>query len=541
MSIQNERSVSKWPFTFYAAVCLLAAWTLFYNLGDRLLWSDEAESALLAVNITQYGIPRTVDGRNHLTLHGADVDGNAQQVWVWSPWADEYLAALSFLVFEPSTVSARLPFAGIGLLSVVLLGRLTYRLFESHASAVTAMLLYATNVAFLLHARQCRYYALLMAAQIVLVSGYFDLSQRRGRIGSVQVMAALALQFYCNYIVIVGNVLALVAAALVGRRGRRGLMSWAAASLLGAGSLAVPWLLYAQPAAGQAQEIGRQSWGATLWYYLSELNLHVLPVIVLLIPAIAYLFRLLRGRRPESAPAAVSGPSADSMHTLTFCWLMLPCHLALVSLLPLPFFRYVTPLIPVLMLLAAWILTMQVRVFWVRYALVAVLCLSNVLGAIVTLPMSGWRTIGMPYLQFVRGIVTPYRDRTEDLVAYVQQHAGPDDTILVMDPEFPLIFYTGRRIVDARLTDNIERATDWVLTESGSGTDTYDPLLPPTAVSDRYDEVRIPVLKTRRGASRPDPHFHEHFTAPQSTELVAYRLRDGSSSQEAQKSHRDRR
>ncbi len=35
----------------YLALLLLAAFGLFSNLDDRLLWGDEAETAVLAVNI----------------------------------------------------------------------------------------------------------------------------------------------------------------------------------------------------------------------------------------------------------------------------------------------------------------------------------------------------------------------------------------------------------------------------------------------------------------------------------------------------------
>jgi hypothetical protein len=46
----------------YVLVLLISSFLLPYNLIDRLLWGDEAEIALLAVNITKGGLPKVTDG-----------------------------------------------------------------------------------------------------------------------------------------------------------------------------------------------------------------------------------------------------------------------------------------------------------------------------------------------------------------------------------------------------------------------------------------------------------------------------------------------
>ena len=40
----------------------LEGFLLFYQLDNRLLWGDEAETALLAKNVLRFGIPKTTDG-----------------------------------------------------------------------------------------------------------------------------------------------------------------------------------------------------------------------------------------------------------------------------------------------------------------------------------------------------------------------------------------------------------------------------------------------------------------------------------------------
>ncbi|MFO7986201.1 MAG: hypothetical protein R6U38_10060, partial [Desulfatiglandaceae bacterium] len=116
----------------YSAVICMALFLLFYNLDDRLLWGDEAETALLAQNIGKYKVPKVTDGKNVITLLGKGHDYNDDNIWVWSPWLDEYVAAASFVILGKSTFSARLPFALIGFLSVLLLARVTHNIYGKH-------------------------------------------------------------------------------------------------------------------------------------------------------------------------------------------------------------------------------------------------------------------------------------------------------------------------------------------------------------------------------------------------------------------------
>ena len=104
----------------YTVLFAVAFWLLFYHLDSHLLWGDEAETAVLAKNVVQFGVPRTFDGTNYILLHGT-VDETPGHIWIWSPWMQNYLAASSFILFGPTTWAARAPFAFIGWCSVLLL------------------------------------------------------------------------------------------------------------------------------------------------------------------------------------------------------------------------------------------------------------------------------------------------------------------------------------------------------------------------------------------------------------------------------------
>ena len=157
----------------YGLLLAFGFFLLFYHLDGRLLWGDEAETATLARNVVRFGYPKTFDGLNHISLYGTSTD-NIGNVWVWSPWLQQYVTAASFLVFGPTTWAARAPFALIGWLCMPLLGWVVYRIYRQHRSALAAMALLACSEIFILHARQCRYYSISVLAEILFVYAIYQ-------------------------------------------------------------------------------------------------------------------------------------------------------------------------------------------------------------------------------------------------------------------------------------------------------------------------------------------------------------------------------
>ena len=56
--------------TIYFFLAIPVVFLFLGNLSDRYLWGDEAETAMLAKNITRYGVPKVYDGKNTVTLYG---------------------------------------------------------------------------------------------------------------------------------------------------------------------------------------------------------------------------------------------------------------------------------------------------------------------------------------------------------------------------------------------------------------------------------------------------------------------------------------
>ena len=109
------------------------------------------------------------------------------------------------------------------------------------------------------------------------------------------------------------------------------------------------------------------------------------------------------------------------------------------------------------------------------------------------------------------------------IVAFLRE-AQPGQSVWVRDPEFPLIFYTGLKIMNARLQAP-DNPPYWILPQSASGlfkmteapvpesmTLYYDPIVIRVYDSDRFDNVPEPdgrqdVKSCRLGAAidHPDP------------------------------------
>jgi hypothetical protein len=513
----------------YAALFALASFGLFHHLDDRLLWADEAETALLALNVVNFGVPVVDDGRNDLsrTRPGSE---NRQALWVWSPWLDEYVAAASFLLLGKSTLAARLPFALFGLAALGLLGWTAWRVSRSHELCATAVLLCATCVPFLLHARQSRYYAIVMFAQLWIVYGVHRTLVAPGWRSGVHVCLGLVAIFYCNYILLPGTVLGLGLAGLLLARRHPRLVSQLVASGVGAALLAAPWLLYARPE-GQASLMSAQNFGAYFVYYVGELHNHVasLAVVVVLPLAVALVERVSPWARTLVSPESRrvwEAPEARDLRVVLLCLVL--GQLCFLGFAPDRFFRYVTPLLPLVLFFTAFVLVRFAPGRPLRAALLLGLVTTNWLAVGMRLPFPKQHTAAFTYPTFVRSVTSDYQDRLEGVLEHIGGEVQPEDSVYVDDHELPLIFYTGVRILEARDSQEV-----WQRDESAHP-DWVFPAGPSALVNRRqlqfkpgrnYETEVIEVPRSPRGGSRPHPDAHAFFTADESEAFVIHRKR----------------
>ncbi len=216
--VPTDRATARAPDSVTVAavaVVLASALLIFFSLDARILWMDEAETALLGRSILVHGVPTAFDGRNIVSQEVGREYGS-DYVWRWTPWLDKYLAAAAFAVLGESTFSARFPFALLGLLCIISVYPLALALFRDRWIGVLAMAFLALSVPFILHIRQCRYYSPVILCTIWVL--YFFVGMARGRRFAVAgFVAAMTLLFQSSILNAGATALALVPCVLVSR------------------------------------------------------------------------------------------------------------------------------------------------------------------------------------------------------------------------------------------------------------------------------------------------------------------------------------
>ena len=561
----------------YAALLSLCALLLGWNLSDRYLWEDEAETATLALAICEVGWPevsqRTVEIRTARDWRFLNDD----DLWVASPWLDEYLAATSLGLFGRSAWAARLPFVIVGWLSACLVPWAAWRIYRSQSIALTATVLYVSSVPLYTHARQCRYYALLLLAQVVIVLGFGLLAEGRRWRGGGLLAAGLTAQFYSNYLLVACNVPALLLAAFFARRQSPGLFVRVCGTLCGVALLAAPWLWYAQ---GRMTEAARYTDGwiftpqqvAHHWtYYLSLTNDHLLPLVVPIAGG-AWLWRQRRRRASnasnaanaanaaspanaanataepsliepaidavaapnippkaaaaQAAPnippkAAAAAPAAAAVDRLL--WLWLPVFLVVLLASPLANARYMVTLLPAFALLTAVIVNRAAARTWLRVALVGVL-------AFTSWAARPWRPAGLahwPLVEFARELRSDYIDRIEAVSRYLEQHSQPGQTLYSLLDELPILFYTQLEPYPREI--DRQRLPDWILLETvstaGPERTVYTLADFAPGVQHHYEAIEVAAPDTPGPGTLPSPQTRAAFTVGQNRPVVLYRLK----------------
>lgn len=135
------------------------------------MWSDEADTAVLASNIVKFGVPKAWDG---VTFTDSDLGArvNDDLVMVSHPWLQYYVTAASFLVFGHNTFTARLPFALAGWLTFVVAYWIVWKTVADRRAAFSTAALLAFSPQFFLYCRQCRNYSLNMLLSVALLATF---------------------------------------------------------------------------------------------------------------------------------------------------------------------------------------------------------------------------------------------------------------------------------------------------------------------------------------------------------------------------------
>lgn len=505
------------------AIVVVSALLALWGLDHRYLWDDEAENALLAKRILAVGLPIARDGKD-LISQGCGWDADRNYLWTYHPWLPMYLAAASFKLLGVSTLAARLPFAILGVLSVLSLYVVARRLFGDRTLGLLASAALAFSVPFLLHARQSRYYAVAILAAIWMLH-FFRATVEGRRFASVGLVAASSVMFHSNHPMFVATYVGLTAAFVALEFERRALARVAGA---GAATLLVnaPWVVIYGSAWVVAAFPGDKPFtpGSALLgvvrrflSYLGRIDLYVLPAVFVLM-----FLAWLAWERRRAGPA-----SPAPLRTCLFLVIFTLVYLACVSVLPYTFFRFMINLLPGLALLQAY----AIRRMGMRRPLLAAALLVLM---VTTDTLHGWTTNAKQKVarqrpssalwNYVDELIDDFHGPTKAIVRHLRAHARPGDRVFISYGDLPLRFYTDLEVRGGQGCQSpFAVPPDWIVRRfffrfrhpapgvNDDGLRTWR-WLEHEIPWDRYERVELPNVDIV-WENNPEPQWH-HFQTP---------------------------
>ena len=506
-----RKRIDPWLAGFLAVGALF----LLANLGDRngRLWQDEAETAFLAKNILRYGYPRATDGVNRLN---PSIPLAAGEAWTYHPWLSFYVTATSFKLFGFGTASARLPFAVIGLFSIWLFYRVVRRITGDRSLARWGAFLLTTHVPFLLHMRQCRYYAPSVLFSLWTVLAYWRLLRGK-RWAFPELVLAMFLLFHANHGVFLPVLLGLGLHLALNRPDRATLRRAAGAGII-ALALTAPFLYYLQ----SGQHHAGSSWKEIshhAQFYFRQINTYLLPLTVWALPLLVW--------RSSFRPAWGSRGSQ-----LRESWRLAACLVAagLIFLIFVPYqrhFRYLVYLIPWLLLVQAALLKQTVRSRRpLGLALAGLLVFTNAHYALPNLLLSGQekgKLRSYPW-ELLGELTHTYRGPMDGVVELVNREGKPGQTAKIPYEEYTLFLYTPLRVESFARMEEFARETtpDWIVLRR-------DWLPGGFLESDYFRRIRgsyreilldVPDIPWQ---NRPDPGYHRFRTDPEAPPVRVFK------------------
>lgn len=512
----------------------ISATLVFWHLGRSCIWEDEAQTAVVAKNILSQGVPAASDGKNFVSIfpdHKDIRDG----IYIWQGWLPTYLAAGSMAVLGVNAFGARFLFAAA---FVVLIGFFYAFLRKWHPNrnlhlwlTVTLAL---TCVPLLLHARQCRYYALVPLLNLLVIDAYLSWLKepKLKHLMLLGVWATTLVNSFFPAAVLLGVALGI---DLIRRR-----PSWQilkglaiAAGIVLLTNLPMFWFcrIWDRRFGVQSGYDSPAVFGMYLLRYLLTLNNYFFPLSLVVLACV------LGWKERKNI-------FKDDLNFLflTVCVTQL---IGFSLLSDYPFTRYIIGIAPFLMFFgASSIETTGFNRPWLVWSLAVVIMGTN-LFHILPLPLlrqtnlqaARWTTAGInpeflergnigfsfargeikelinftasfPLVDCLRSIVDPPRGPIDWLVEYLGKNAAPTDRVKISYGDLPLMFHTDLPVVSS--TEVGAPAPEWMIFRNFSSMNMDQEFVRETSKY-QYSKIAIPFPDLQWN-NQPDPVYHYYYT-----------------------------
>ncbi|MBI4040737.1 MAG: glycosyltransferase family 39 protein [Deltaproteobacteria bacterium] len=514
---------------------------LFFNLDGHYLWKDEAETALLGRSILEKGLPSAFLGKNQIHIHLKEFlrsDG----IWTFHPWLPFYVTAGSFRVLGESTISARLPFAILGFLALIATYFLALQLSRSKLCAWFSVVFLTCSIPFMLHMRECRYYAPAALFSVLMILGYIRFFQFKKYTAPFFVIISNLL-FHSNYGIFLPIQMALILHAFIFYRREPKFKSFLAIEGL-VFMMTFPWFVYFNGFQHSSHVFGWKHLSHHLQYYFRLTYKFIFPVFFV----VGLYFYQLIGKKKEFIFTFLQKLERESMGLLGMILLV---SYAFVILGDQRFYRYVIHLVPIYMILLAMIFTGWFRSQkWVASVFFLFMIGTNVfyyslpflvlkvipegivgqflsLEALNQLKTKQAKIYFSPVSQYVDELTHPADDMNQKLAAFFLKRANQNDAIGIAYSDHSLMFYTDFKIIN--LYFEKEQYPEWIVFQPEWFEEIYGPLHQSSYVKKMktdYDAMVTDIADHRWG-QRPDPYEHAFRSEISVPRIVIYRKKKG--------------
>ncbi len=438
---------------YYVIISLLllaASVLLFANLGNQYLWQDEAETAVLARNTLEYGVPKAFDGRNtvnpRIGIHSHVGFGN-NFTWLYHPWVQFYVTAFSFLLFGVNTFAARFPFAFFGLLNILMLYLLAYRLTKKKFIAVCSSFFLTFSVPYLLLMRQCRYYAPAVFFVLTAVLFYVKFREKGSLRDLIILSVSLILLGYTVHGVFIPIYAALALHYMLFSFDKKTFPKFFTAGLFIIGAV-LPWFIYSR-SSGHMAAIELEKIFKNLEFQVRITNKYFFPAVFF---GIIYLIRAAWKRDFKIYLTEDEKQSIILILTVVTSCIFMFCFVEQRHL------RYIVYFIPLLAILESMIM---LRLAKYNRALLALFLIVSVATGVFNM---GYPNFLFP--KYLYEITHDYDGPVEGIVDFLDRNAQEGDVVKIIYGDIPLIFYTDLTIDNSWVYDD-NHMPKWIVFRRG--------------------------------------------------------------------------
>lgn len=486
---------------FLVLLCIL----LFKNLGNQYLWQDEAENAVIARNILRYGYPKAYDGT---LLVVSDIGYRENYTWIFQPWLQNYVTALSFLILGQSTYSARFPFAIIGICSFILSYRLAKRIFSVNTARVSSVIL-STCVPYLLMVRQSRYYSLALFFALLLIHGYIDYTEKK-KFSEIKILASSFFLFNSNFGLFFPIISSLIIHYIIFYKNKTDVKKDTGLLFLIIFAT-MPVFVYFKGWLHKVPVSPDFVFG-NIKFYLRSINRYITPIRFM---AILYLTAALLKRK-----LYLFGINYSEKKSLALIFIIFFISVFFMGAAKFRSLRYVIYLIPLLVMFESFILNIWFKKNKIlASACIAALAVTN----IFSFSTNDFR-IRSYFFDYLYEITHDYDGPIERIVEYLRKNARQNDTVKIPYGDCAVAFYTGLK-VDNKLIPGDNPYPEWIIprdywtSEDFYKTDYFK------EIQKRYNKIVLDCPDLR-WENRPDDLSYHKFRTVKDypKKVIIYRL-----------------